>query len=70
MEPIALEPLVIQSGDTDTNSAITAREKDLLYAGGGFEGDGQKTIPVKEGMYILVAGVLVYALIERRRLKL
>lgn len=63
LRPIALEPLAVDAHKS--GFGINAGDKDLMYAGGGFEGDGQKTIPVSEGAYILIACALIYGLVKR-----
>jgi hypothetical protein len=64
----SLEPLVVQPKNTASGFEIKIEDKDLMFAGGGFEGDGQKTVTAKESLLILIAGTIVYALVKRKRM--
>jgi hypothetical protein len=61
--PAILSPLAIHANAS--SSAPDASEKDLLFADGGFEGDGQKTIPAKEGTLALIVCTILYAVMKR-----
>jgi hypothetical protein len=63
--PIVPEPLIVQSNSVD--HGLTLSEKDLMFAGGGFGGDGQKMIPVRGGMFFLIVCTIGYALVKRRK---
>ena len=64
-QPSTLEPLAISGNHTD--SPINSSEKDLMYAGGGFEGDGQKIVAMQGGEFIVIACVIAYAVFWRIR---
>jgi hypothetical protein len=62
---IVQKPLIMQS--KPFIPGLNTSEKDLLFFEGGFDGDGQKIIPVTEGAIFLIVCTIGYALVMRRK---